>query len=127
MADRDKTKKGKGDAGARDKSKHTPGATEPEPYSSIATHPRAFASVKRIRSATGLIAFAIAALLSAKAQVPIDQVGLRALAAGCAGYMLAWWASIKVWRHLIVAEHRAAVEEINRRREQRRAEAAASS
>jgi hypothetical protein len=126
MADKDKTKKGKGDASRDGRSKDKSAATEPEPYSSIATHPRALASVRRIRSYTGLIAFAVAALLSVKATVPMDQVGLRALAAGCAGYMLAWWASIRVWRHLMLAEHRAAIEEINRRREQRTQEAAAS-
>jgi hypothetical protein len=126
MADKDKTKnkKGKDKAAAggesESKGKKSKGKsqTAPEPYSSIATHPRASGSVKRARARTGLIAFAIAAILSFKANVPIDQVGMRALAAGAAGYMIAWWASMQVWRHLMIAEQKAAIEEIKRRREQ---------
>ncbi|MGC9220614.1 MAG: hypothetical protein ACP5H2_04580 [Solirubrobacteraceae bacterium] len=90
------------------------------PFSSIATHPRALASVHKARSWAGLIAFALAAALSMKAHVPLTAVGVRALAAGCVGYLLAWWGAMKIWRHLMIAEQRAAVAEINRRRAERR-------
>jgi uncharacterized membrane protein len=86
------------------------------PYSSIATHPRASASVRRAKAWVGLIAFAVAAVLSLKASVPVFQTGVRALAAGLAGYLLAWWFSMMIWRHLMLAEQRVAVEEIERRR-----------
>jgi hypothetical protein len=89
---------------------------EPAPYSSIATHPRASASVRRAKAWTGLIAFAVAAAFSLNAGVPLVQAGARALGAGIVGYLLAWWFSIMIWRQLMLAEQRAAVEEIERRR-----------
>ena len=100
---------------------------EATPYSSVATHPRARASVRRTKAWFGLAGFALAAVLSLKASVPLVQVGERALAAGLAGYMLAWWLAVRVWRALIVAEQHAAYAEIQRRRgeaaERRTAEA----
>ncbi|HEX3802951.1 MAG TPA: hypothetical protein VHV75_08945 [Solirubrobacteraceae bacterium] len=90
--------------------------SEPVPYSSIATHPRARASVRQAKAWMGLIAFVITAALSLKASVPVLQTGVRALAAGLAGYLLAWWFSMLIWRQLILAEQRVAVEEIERRR-----------
>jgi hypothetical protein len=92
---------------------------QPAPYSSIATHPRARASVRRAKAWTGLIAFLLAAALALKASVPVYQTGLRALAAGIAGYLLAWWFSMLIWRHLILAEQRVAVEQLERRRAER--------
>ncbi len=77
---------------------------------SIAGHPRAAAQVKRAKGIGGIGFFAIAAYLSYKAGVPMDQVALRATAAGIAGYMLAWACSVTVWRHLVLAELRAALE-----------------
>ena len=100
-----KDKKGKGKAG-----------DEQAAGSSIATHPRARSSVRRAKGWAGLAGFAIAAVLSLQASVPMFDVGERALAAGVVGYMLAWWCSVLIWRQLIVAEQHAAVEEIERRR-----------
>ncbi|HWD76834.1 MAG TPA: hypothetical protein VG371_16985 [Solirubrobacteraceae bacterium] len=77
---------------------------------SVAGHPRAAAQVRRAKGLGGIISFAIAAYLSYKAGVPSDQIALRALAVGLAGYMLAWACSVTVWRHLVLAELRAAVE-----------------
>ena len=42
--------------------------------------------------------------------MPTFDVGLRALVAGIVGYMLAWMCAVTVWRHLVLAELRAAVE-----------------
>jgi hypothetical protein len=88
-------------------------------YSSIATHPRASASVRKNKAWVGLAGFVIAAVLSFKASVPTFQVLERALIAGLAGYLLAWWVSMVVWRHLMLAEQRAALEELERRRAER--------
>lgn len=77
---------------------------------SVAAHPRARAQVRRAKGIGGLAGFVIAGYLSLKAGVPGDQVGLRALGAGIGGYMLAWAAAVTVWRHLVMAELRAAVE-----------------
>ena len=102
-------------------------AEEQSPGSSISTHPRARNSVRQAKGWAGLAGFAIAALLSLQASVPLFQVGERALAAGVVGYMLAWWCSVLIWRHLIVAEQHAAIAELERRNsdaaEQRPAEA----
>ncbi len=91
------------------------------PYSSIATHPRARESVRRAKAWTGLIAFAIAGGLSLEASVPVVQAGARALAAGIAGYLVAWWFTMMVWRQLMIAEQKVAIEEIERRRAEREA------
>jgi hypothetical protein len=77
---------------------------------SVAAHPRASYHVSRAKGWGGLAGFAIAAYLSHQAGVPTFQLGLRALAAGVAGYMLAWACAVTVWRHLVLAELRAAVE-----------------
>jgi hypothetical protein len=74
---------------------------------SVAGHPRATAQVRRAKGVGGIGGFALAALLGLKAGIPPDQIGERALAAGVAGYMLAWACAVAVWRHLVLAELRA--------------------
>ena len=85
---------------------------------SIANHPRARASIRRTKAWAGLAGFAIAALLSLQASVPMFEVGLRALGAGVVGFMLAWWFSVMIWKQLIMAEQKAACEAIERRRDE---------
>jgi hypothetical protein len=99
-ADEKKEKKGKKGKGQADA---TAGP-------SVASHPRASYQVRRAKGWGGLAGFGIAAYLSYKAGVPTSDLGLRALAAGIAGYMLAWACSVTVWRHLVLAELRASVE-----------------
>jgi hypothetical protein len=77
---------------------------------SVATHPRARSQVRRAKGWGGLIGFAVATYLSLKAGVPAPQTGLRALGAGIAGYLVAWACAVSVWRHLVLAELRAAFE-----------------
>jgi hypothetical protein len=77
---------------------------------SVAGHPRAGKHVRQARGWGGLGAFAIAAYLSMHAGVPPFEIGIRALVAGAAGYLLAWACSVTVWRHLVVAELRVAAE-----------------
>ena len=92
--------------------------SEDAPYSSIATHPQARVAVRKTKGWVGLAAFVVTALLSFKAAVPVFQTGERALIAGVVGYLLAWWFSLVIWRHWMLAEQYAAVEEIERRRAQ---------
>ncbi len=80
---------------------------------SVANHPRARYQVRRAKGWGGIAGFAIAAYLGYKAGVPTFDVGLRALVAGIVGYMLAWMCAVTVWRHLVLAELRAAVERTN--------------
>ena len=98
-----KAKKAKGDK----KAKKGKGAAE---GISVAGHPRAAAQVRRAKGFGGVTFFLITAYLSYKAQVPPDQLALRALIGGIGGYMLAWMCSVTVWRHLVLAELRAAIE-----------------
>ena len=77
---------------------------------SVAGHPRAAAQVRRAKGFGGVTFFLITAYYSYKAGVPADQVALRALIAGIGGYMLAWMCAVTVWRQLVLAELRAAIE-----------------
>lgn len=113
MAKTEKDAKGKGDKKGK-KGKKTKGGEG----ASIANHPRAKASIRRAKGWAGLTGFAIAALVSVQASVPLFDAGLRALGAGVVGYMLAWWVGVMVWRQLILAEQKAAYELIERRRDE---------
>ena len=77
---------------------------------SVAGHPRAAAQVRRAKGFGGVTFFFITAYLSYKAQIPADQIAVRALIGGVGGYLLAWMCSVTVWRHLVLAELRAAIE-----------------
>jgi hypothetical protein len=94
---KDKKSKGKGKAGA---------SAGP----SVAAHPRASYQVRKAKGWGGMAGFGIAAYLSYKAGVPTVDLGLRAIIAGMVGYMLAWACAVTVWRQLVLAELRAAVE-----------------
>jgi hypothetical protein len=98
------------DNGKGKKGKDKKGKGELSGGASVASHPRARASVRRAKGWGGLIGFGIAAFLSFKAGVPAPDAGLRALGAGLVGYILAWACAVAVWRHLVVAEMRAAYE-----------------
>lgn len=108
MAKNDKTdKKSKKDKGGK---KGKKGKDAAAGGVSVAAHPRAASQVRRAKGVGGVAFFAVAAYLSHQASVPMDQVLLRALAFGIAGYMLLWFCSVTVWRHLVLAELRTAVE-----------------
>ena len=106
MADKPpKEKKAKKD---KKKKKGEDGAGKPG--TSVATHPRARQAVRRAKGFGGLGGFVLAALLSHSAGLTIDRVLERALIAGVGGYLLAWACAVTVWRHLVLAEIKAAVE-----------------
>ncbi len=77
---------------------------------SVASHPRAAASVRQAKGWGGIAAFGITVYVSLSHGVSPDVAGLRAIAAGIVGYVLAWGCGVMVWRHLMVAELRARVE-----------------
>ncbi len=82
------------------------------PPLSVARHPKAGPAVRRIKGFSGLAGFTIAGLLSYSANVPGFDVGLRALGVGIACYVVAWAASVTVWRVLLVAELRVLYEQL---------------
>jgi hypothetical protein len=95
---------------AEKKGKKGKGSADAAAGPSVAAHPRARYQVRRAKGWGGIAGFALAAYFSYKAGVPTADLGLRALIAGIVGYMLAWACAVTVWRHLVLAEIRAALE-----------------
>jgi hypothetical protein len=109
----DKKAKGSKDKkGGKDKkgTKGKKGAPELGERTSVSSHPRAAAHVRKAKGWGGLAGFALAAYMSYSAQIPPDQILLRALAAGLVGYMLCWACAVTIWRHLVLAEMKALLE-----------------
>ena len=101
----------KADAKASDKKgKKGKGGADASSGPSVAAHPRASYQVRRAKGWGGMAGFGIAAYLSYKAGVPTVDLGMRAIVAGMVGYMLAWACAVTVWRQLVLAELRAAVD-----------------
>jgi hypothetical protein len=92
------------------KGKKGKGGADASSGPSVAAHPRASHQVRKAKGWGGMAGFGIAAYLSYKAGVPTVDLGLRAIIAGMVGYMLAWACAVTVWRQLVLAELRAAVE-----------------
>jgi hypothetical protein len=109
MAKADKSDAKKGKKGDKQKKGGKKGGATSDAIS-VAGHPRASAAVKRAKGFGGIAGFALAAYLSYKAGVPTHQIAERALLVGIAGYLVAWACAVTVWRHLVLAELRAAVE-----------------
>ena len=79
------------------------------PLISMRDHPRAADSIRRVKGVGALIGFlAVAAAVYMNGN-SLDQVGIRALAGGLAGWMVAWAGAVVVWQQLLVGEARAAV------------------
>ena len=102
-AEKDDKKKDKNDKKGKGKADASAGP-------SVATHPRASYQVRRAKGWGGVAGFGIAAYLSHKAGVPLVDLGLRSIIAGMVGYLLAWACAVTVWRQLVLAELRAAME-----------------
>jgi len=102
--------KNKAEAKSKDKGKKGKKGKGSADGISVAGHPRAAAQVRRAKGFGGVSFFFITAYFSHKARVPADQVAVRALIAGIGGYMLAWMCAVTVWRQLVLAELRAAIE-----------------
>jgi hypothetical protein len=88
----------------------------------IKSHPRAAASIRRIKARGGLIGFAIGAFGAWAHGGIMASILLRGLEGGVAGYLACWFAAVTIWKHVIYAELRSAVD----RRKAALAEAAAS-
>ena len=82
---------------------------------SVSAHPRAAYAVRRAKGWGGLVGLLLVAWYSHRAGLMAVDVALRALAGGIAGYVVAWTIALQVWRHLVVAEARAAAERVRAR------------
>jgi hypothetical protein len=96
----------------------TPPSKNDWPLISVAEHPRARRSIARTKAWAALIGFALVAVLSWQAGVEPFEVGLRALGAGIATYLIVWLAAVALWQRIVVAEAKAVAE---RRRDERTA------
>ena len=82
---------------------------------SVSAHPRAAYSIRRAKGFGGLFGLLLVAWLTYRAgALPVDAA-MRGLVGGLAGYLAAWTISVQVWRHLVVAEARAAADRARER------------
>ena len=95
MAKKDKPKKGAEEA---------QGAAT----ASIAAHPRAKSAIRRARSRTAFVAFALVLLFGHHAGLTWFDATWRALIAGLVANVVAWRCAVYVWRQLVIAEMRQA-------------------
>lgn len=82
----------------------------------LSDHPRAARQIRAAKGWGGLLGFGLVALLSWQAGIPPFDVGVRALAGGTVGYVVGWAGAVHAWRHLAVAEIRAAQRAVTERR-----------
>lgn len=74
----------------------------------LCDHPRGSRQVELARGWAGIGAMALVALLSHRAGVPAFEAGARGLLCGVAAYVVVWGLAVMVWRHLALAEAKAA-------------------
>src|SRR5918997_6796019 len=86
------------------------------PMIALRDHPRAAASIRRAKARAGLGGFAIGALGTWSAGGDPFTMALHGLAGGVAAYMVVWAIAVVVWRQLLLAEARTAVDEVVRQR-----------
>lgn len=74
----------------------------------LSEHPRARAQIRLAKSWAGLAGFALAGWAAWHGGAPFADTALRALLWGTVAYFVMWACAVQVWRHLAVAEVRAA-------------------
>ncbi len=79
-------------------------AAPPDLRPRLSAHPRAQRQIREAKAWAGLVGFALVALLSLQAGLPLFDAGVRALVAGCGCYVAGWALAVVVWRHLARAE-----------------------
>jgi hypothetical protein len=78
------------------------------PGIAVANHPKAARQIAKLKSYAGLAAFAYAGYAAYQAGDQFADVAFRAVIWGIAVYIAVWAAAVHVWRHVAVAEVRAA-------------------
>lgn|GEM_PF-1864377 len=91
-------------------------ASEQELTISVASDPRAQAQIPRIRARAALLGTFATLFLSWHAGTPLFVAGVRAIVAGVCCYLVAWAATLQVWRTVIAAELRRAAAEAEEQR-----------
>jgi uncharacterized membrane protein YccC len=80
--------------------------------------PRASAGIARAKSLGGLAGFALAAFASYSHE-PAFTIAERALIGGIAGYLVAWAVALAVWRRIMKAETRHAIDVLREQNDER--------
>ena len=78
------------------------------PGIAVANHPKASRQIAKLKSYAGLAAFAYSGYAAYQAGDQFADVALRAIIWGIAVYIAVWAAAVHVWRHIAIAEVRAA-------------------
>jgi hypothetical protein len=84
------------------------GARQTKP--SVAEHPRARRAIARAKGFGGLAGLVATLFFAQRAGVPAQSAVVRGLVGGVVAYVGAWAAAVYLWRHLIVAEFKAAAQ-----------------
>jgi hypothetical protein len=101
-------KQGAGDKGQKRKGAAGAGARQPSGEIKLSEHPRARHQIRVAKGWAGLAGCALAGYASWNGGAPFADTALRALLWGLAAYMLVWFCAVQVWRHVAIAEVRAA-------------------
>ena len=80
------------------------------PLVGLKEHPRAAASIRTWKWYGALACFLLAGYESHSQGVPLADAGIRALIAGCLGYLVVGFAVVGIWRHVLEMQARTAVE-----------------
>lgn len=89
----------------------------------LSEHPRASHHIRVAKSWAGLGGLVLAGYASWHGGAPFFDTVLRGLLWGMAAYVLVWFCAVQVWRHLAIAEVRAAEKAwLERRQEAEREE-----
>jgi uncharacterized membrane protein YccC len=89
---------------SRKEKKDEPVAKEQDSGISLATHPVASEQIRLAKGFGGLFGLVAVAWVTWDGGASLATVGIRALAAGLVGYVLAWAFTLSLWRHIAVAD-----------------------
>ncbi|GAC1323728.1 MAG: hypothetical protein NVSMB25_20420 [Thermoleophilaceae bacterium] len=82
----------------------------------LSEHPRAQRQIRHAKSWAALFAFGFASYAAWHGGTPFVETIVRGLMWGVAAYLLVWACAVQAWRHLAVAEVRAAEKIVAARR-----------
>ena len=74
----------------------------------LAAHPRARRHIRMAKGWGGICGLVLVVLASKHGGLPTWDAGFRGLIGGVVGYIVGWTVALQVWRHLAMAEIRAA-------------------
>ena len=103
-----KKKDAKDSAKVSKASKKEKKAQQPSGEIKLSGHPRAKHQIRVAKGWAGLAGCVLAGYASWHGGAPFFDTVLRALMWGVAAYILMWFCAVQVWRHVAIAEVRAA-------------------